>query len=213
MRITRNIVPFIDVLFTFLMVFVCIVSLLKVKTDNESASYQQKNAVYLVILNWEGDADLDLWGKDPQGHIVGFSDREGGDGSLMSLNRDCLGASTSEKGPDGKPVNPENEEIIAIRGAVPGEYVFNVHAYALKGAGPTKAHVKLIKNKPYEVTTENDKTFDTTGQEQTFFRFSLDKDGKIVDINELPGSILPVQTTAPVQQPQPAGPVMRTPFE
>jgi len=209
MRITKNVIPFIDVLFTFLMVFVCITTLLKSKSDQNSASYQQQNAVYLVVMDWEGNADIDLWGKDPQNHIVGFPRREGGNGSLMSLNRDCLGASTSEVGPDGTPVNSINEEIISIRGTLQGEYIFNGHSYALKNAGATKVTTKLIKNKPYQVVAEKTKTFETTGEEQTFFRFSLDKDGNVAGITDLPANILPAQT----QQSAPEGPALTNPFE
>lgn len=191
MKITKNIIPFIDVLFTFLMVFICITMLLKAKSDNESAAYKQQNAVYLIALNWSGNADIDLWSKDSLGHNVGFSNREGGNGCLMSLNRDCLGASTSEQGTEGEgPVNPVNEEIISVRGVTPGEYIVNSHAYALKDAGATKCTVKLIKNKPYKVVTEKEFTFNSTGEEHTFFRFTLDKDGNIIDLNELPTNLI-----------------------
>lgn len=211
MRITKNVIPFLDVLFTFLMVFLCIMALLKAKSDTENAAYQQQNAVYLISLTWEGNADLDLWGKDPVGHAVGFSNREGGNGCLMSLNRDCLGASTSEYGPNGEPVNKTNEEIIAIRGTLQGEYVFNVHSYALKGAKGTKAHVKLIKNKPYKIIVENDKVYESTGDEETFFRFTLDKDGNVIATDtELPAHILPNQTQQPAA---PSGPQINNIFE
>jgi len=118
---TKNIVPFVDVLFTFLLVFVSITMLLKAKVDSDSASYQQQNAIYLIVLNWEGKADLDLWSKDPQSHLVSFHRREGGQGSLFSLNRDCLGSETTEVGEFGEIVSKVNEEIIAIRGTFIGE--------------------------------------------------------------------------------------------
>lgn len=187
---TKNVIPFVDVLFTFLLVFVCITMLLNVKIQTDSLGYQQQNAVYLIVLNWQGNADLDLWGRDPQSRIVSFHRREGGDGSLMSLNRDCLGASTTEIGEGGQVVNPVNEEIISIRGTFTGEYIFNVHAYDLKRSPPpVKAKVKLIKNKPYKVIVEKEKEFYSTGDEQTFFRVLLDGKGEITDINDLPFSL------------------------
>lgn len=170
--------------------------LMKAKSDNESAAYQQKNAVYLIVLNWVGNADIDLWTKDGQNHTVGFSSREGGDGSLISLNRDCLGTSTSEVGVTGyEGIGPTfepapNEEIISVRGLTTGEYIVNAHAYALKDAGATKTSVKLIKNKPYKVVTEKAFTFSSTGEEHTFFRFTVDKDGNIIDLNELPTNLI-----------------------
>ena len=200
MKISKNLIPFLDVLFTFLMVFICITMLLKAKSDNESASYKQQNAIYLIVLNWIGNADIDLWTKDGAGHHVGFSNREGGNGSLISLNRDCLGAATSEVGAAGYGTNyenfipvqapPPNEEIISVRGVEDGEYIVNSHAYALKDGGPTKATVKLIKNKPYKIIIEKEYTFNSTGEEHTFFRFTLDKDGNIIDLNELPTNLI-----------------------
>lgn len=195
MKITKNIIPFIDVLFTFLMVFICITMLLKAKSDKENESYKQQNAIYLIVLNWSGNADIDLWTKDGAGHAVGFSNREGGNGCLMSLNRDCLGASTSEVGAAGYEFGsavtlPVNEEILSIRGVTDGEYIVNSHAYALKDAGSTKVKVKLVKNKPYKVIVEKEFTFNSTGEEHTFFRFTLDKEGNVVDLNELPTNLI-----------------------
>lgn len=164
--------------------------LLNVKVQQDSAGYQQQNAVYIVTLNWEGDADLDLWGQDPQGRLVSFNRREGGEGSLFSLNRDCLGAQTTEMGPDGEIISKINEEIISIRGLIPGEYTFNLHAYNMKDSKPVKATVKLIKNKPYRLVIEKTKEISTSGQEETYFRFSTDKDGNAVNINELPTSLI-----------------------
>ena len=195
MRNTRNIVPFIDVLFTLLMVFVCITILLKTKSDSDNESYRQQNAIYLIALNWEGNSDMDLWAKDPQNRLVCFKRREGGEGSLFSLNRDCLGAQTTEIGEDGTPINKINEEIISIRGTFVGEYVVNVHAYDMKGSAPVKTVVKLIKNKPYKVIVEKDILISATGSEETFFRFSLDKDGSVVDVNDLPVSLIEMQST------------------
>ena len=161
--------------------------LIKSKSENESNAYRQQNAIYLIVLNWSGNADIDLWTKDPGNHTIGFSNREGGNGSLVSLNRDCLGAVTSEKA-EGQdvPVNPVNEEIVSVRGISQGEYIVNSHAYALKDAGSTKTTVKLIKNKPYKVIIEKEFTFSATGEEHTFFRFTLDKEGNVIDLNELP---------------------------
>lgn len=188
MRI-KNAIPLCDILFTFLLVFVSITMLLKVKVESDNASYQQQNAVFLIVLNWEGNADLDLWSKDPQNRIVSFHRREGGEGSLFSLNRDCLGSATTEIGENGEPVSKINEEIIAIRGTFTGEYIVNVHGYNMKGQTSAAATVKLVQNKPYKILIEKKKTIETNGQEETFFRFSVDKDGKITDLNELPTSL------------------------
>lgn len=193
MRTIRNIVPFIDVLFTLLMVFVIITILLKSHSENQDESFQQKNAIYLIVMDWKGNSDMDLWVKDSQNHLVCFKRREGGQGSLFSLNRDCLGAATTEVGPDGQPVNPVNEEIVTLRGIYVGEYVVNLHAYDMKQSEPVEVTVKLIQNKPYRVITQKTKTISTTGTEETFFRFTITQNKDVVDINDLPMSLTQLQ--------------------
>jgi hypothetical protein len=188
---SRILVPFIDVLFTFLLVFVSITMLINVKVNKEnSEAYQQQNAIYMVVLNWEGNADLDLWMKDPMGRIVGFERREGGIGSLFSLNRDCLGAATTETGEDGKIVSRVNEEIVSLRGTFTGEYIVNVHSYDMRGSSSVKAKVKLVQNKPFKELKVIEKTFNSVGAEETFFRFVCDGQSKVTEYNDIPVSIL-----------------------
>jgi len=183
---------YLDALFCFLMVFVVIASLIRHTTPTESA--YKPNAIYEIVLTWEGDADLDLWIQDPQGRRIGFSSREGGDGSLCSLNRDCLGARRTEVNAEGKVVNPVNEEIATVRGFVPGEFVVNVHSYNMnKTPTPLKAKVRLIKIKPYAMPASEEHEFTRTGEEITFFRFTLANQNNhvtIADINRLPARIL-----------------------
>jgi len=186
----KRLIPFLDVLFAFVLTLVSILLLVKAsKTENDPALRQ--NVVYQIVLTWEGPSDLDLWCKDSKGHICGFKAREGGDGSLFSLNRDCLGANTTEVDETGEVVNKVNEELISLRGTFEGEYIVNVHAFNMKNSdGMVKAKVKLVKTKPFGTSIEKEKEFTSNGQEFTFFRFSVDKNGTITDINELPTSIL-----------------------
>jgi len=186
----KKIVPFIDVLFSFILTLVAVFLLLKVTKSDADPALQQ-NVLFQVVLTWEGPTDLDLWSKDSKGHICGFKTREGGQGSLFSLNRDCLGANTTEVNELGEVVNKVNEELISIRGTFEGEYIVNVHSYNMKNSqGNVKAKVRLIKTKPYGIVIEREKEFTTNGEELTFFRFSVDKNDNITDINELPTSIL-----------------------
>jgi len=186
----KKIIPFIDVLFSFLLTLVAVILLAKVSKSDTDPELRQ-NVVYQIVLTWEGPADLDLWAKDSKGHICGFKTREGGDGSLFSLNRDCLGANTTEVNENGEVVNKINEELISLRGTFEGEYIINVHSFNMKNSeGGVKAKVKLVKMKPFGTPIEREKEFTTSGEELTFFRFSVDKNGNITDINELPTSIL-----------------------
>lgn len=165
--------------------------LIKVKSAEDAIQAPKVNVTHVITMTWEGDADLDIWVQDSQGHIVGFNNKEGGGGSLISLNRDCLGAHTTEVNEHGEVVNKVNEEIVSIRGIVPGEYIINAHAFNLKSATPpVKATVKITQVKPFKELASKDKEFLATGDEVTFVRVVLDKNGNVTEMNELPISVI-----------------------
>ncbi len=184
--------PFIDVLFCCLLMLVAILFLLK--TEEEKTKSRPPNVLYEVILTWNGESedDLDLYVKASSGHIASFNRREGGQGSLISLDHDALGKrrnNTLGEGQEGT-VTHFNEEITSFRGVTAGENVVTVHVYAKRDEEPTKATIKLIKIKPYKEVIIKEKEFSTTGQELTAFRFTTDKDGNILDVNELPANLV-----------------------
>jgi hypothetical protein len=182
----KTLIPFIDVLFILLCVFISISSLLK-HAQKESEASISANVLYQVIMDWEGTSktDMDLWSKDPQGHIVGFNNREGGEGSLFSLAHDDLGSKNDQT--KDKNVVAVNQEIISIRGAIEGEYVANGHAYAKnQEEGTLKVTCKLVKIKPFKEIIKVEREFKAHGDEVTFFRFKFDKEGVVIDTNELP---------------------------
>ena len=185
----KFIVPFVDILCALLVILMSIMALSHPRTSTERAGLQQ-NAIYQLVLTWKGEDDLDMHVADSQKHKVSFQRREGGEGSLFSLNRDSLGASRTETDAEGKLVNPVNEEIVSIRGIIPGEYICNLHAFAKKQRGPVEATVKLVRNKPFKEIVVKTRVFSNSGEEQTAFRFSLDKDGQVTDLNELPAQIV-----------------------
>lgn len=180
----KSITPFIDALFLFLLIYICIVMMIK-KSDQGEPSVPQ-NVIYQVIMTWDGksDSDMDLWGKEPTGNITGFKRREGGEGSLFSLNRDDLGGKT-EKTPDGKIIEI-NEELISLRGTKEGEYTINGHLYK-KGIKENSVLVtcKLVKVKPYKEIIKVEKEFKKDNDEYTFFRFKTNKEGEIIETNQL----------------------------
>ena len=184
--------PFIDVLFCCLLMLVAILFLLK--TEEQKTKSRPPNVIYEVVLTWDGESndDLDLYVKAASGHIASFNRREGGQGSLISLDHDALGKSRNNSlanGQEGTVVN-YNEEVTSFRGVVEGENVVTVHVYSKKDDGPTEATIKLIKIKPYKEVIVKKKVFTTTGQELTAFRFTTDRNGNIMDINELPANLV-----------------------
>lgn len=179
--------PFLDSLFCSILMLVAIIFILKTEDKNEKAT--PPNVIYQIVLTWPGESedDLDLHVKSASGHIVSFNNREGGEGSLVSLNHDALGKSrnNSIRGGDGTVVNV-NEEVVSFRGIFDGENIVNVHVYFKKDAKPTKGTIKLIKIKPFQEVIIKEKEFTTNGEEKTAFRFKTDKSGNVIEINELP---------------------------
>ena len=135
--------PFIDVLFCCLLMLVAILFLLK--TEEEKTKMRPPNVLYEVVLTWDGesDDDLDLYVQAASGHVVSFNNREGGQGSLISLDHDALGKSRNNSLPNeaGKIVN-FNEEIVSFRGATEGENIVTVHVYLKRDDEPIKATIK-----------------------------------------------------------------------
>ena len=114
--------PFIDVLFCCLLVLVAILFLLK--TEEEKTKSRPPNAIYEVILTWDGESedDLDIYVQAASGHIASFNRREGGQGSLISLDHDALGRrrNNSLREEEEGVVVPLNEEIVSFRGVTAG---------------------------------------------------------------------------------------------
>lgn len=184
--------PFIDVLFCCLLMLVAILFLLK--TEEEKIKSRPPNVIYEVILTWDGNSedDLDLYVKSAAGHVASFNRREGGQGSLISLDHDALGKRRNNSLGEGEEgtVIQFNEEITSFRGVTEGENIVTVHVYAKRDEQPTLATIKLIKIKPYKEVITIKKEFAATGQELTAFRFTTDKNGKILDVNELPANLV-----------------------
>ena len=184
--------PFIDVLFCCLLMLVAILFLLK--TEEEKTKSRPPNVLYEVVLTWNGESndDLDLYVQAASGHVVSFNNREGGQGSLISLDHDALGKSrnnTLQDGIEGKLTN-FNEEIVSFRGVTEGENIVTVHVYSKSDEEPVKATIKLIKIKPFREVVVKKREFTTVGDEKTAFRFKTDKEGRVLEVNELPASLL-----------------------
>lgn len=141
-------------------------------------------AEYIITTTWEDENpdDVDLWVEDPKGNVIWFRNREAG---LVHLDRDDRGMLNDTLEAAGQTVsNPLNQEVVTIRGVVPGEYVVNLHYYATETGRPVKAAVRLDKVNPtLKVIDYTKLTLDKKGDEQTAMRFTLDADGNVIDIN------------------------------
>jgi hypothetical protein len=81
-----------------------------------------------------------------------------------------------------------NREVVTIRGIIEGEYIINGHYYSersytqleLKNKRNLTIRVELHKVNPYSILWVGEKKFTHRGQEETFVRFRLDKDGRVL---------------------------------
>jgi hypothetical protein len=164
------------------------------KTEEEKTKSRPPNVLYEVVLTWDGESedDLDLYVQSASGHTVSFNNREGGQGSLISLDHDALGRRSNNSLAEGArgAVVTFNEEIVSFRGVTEGDNIVTVHVYAKRDDKPTKGTIKLIKIKPFREMITKEKFFQSTGQEKTAFRFTTDKNGLIIDMNELPANLV-----------------------
>jgi hypothetical protein len=190
-------IPTVDFLLGLVVVFVVLFQLSLVVANDEAAKAKEehlKNAsLYLIKMSWPGDSDddVDLYVRDPDRHLVFFRRMQSG---LLSLDRDDTGrGSNTVILPDGRKVmSAWNEERVTIRGIIEGEYIVNVHMYRKSSSPPTKVEVTLYKTDSSEDIMVHQKvvTFSAEREEETAFRFTLTKDGNVVDINELPKSFV-----------------------
>jgi hypothetical protein len=147
------------------------------------------NALYMIKVEWAGDAksDVDTYVADPDKHLVYFKRLSDG---LMVLDHDDTGQLSNQVTlSNGEVVQSAlNEETVELRGqVVPGEYVCNVQMYAMRDPTPVKVSISLYKTSGSDDMKVHNEiiVLSKKGQEATAFRFTLMKDGDVVDVNRL----------------------------
>jgi hypothetical protein len=94
--------------------------------------------------------------------------------------------------------NPLNQEIVSIRGIVPGEFVVNVHLYRVFDGSEVPATVKVEKLNPkVSLVFYGSVILREQGDERTGVRFTIDADGRVRDVNQLAKRIVPLRRIAP----------------
>jgi len=182
---------FLDLLFNSLIGFVGLFFLayILVNPKSEEEKKVDSKAEFVIVISWDKnfDDDVDSYVQDPEGHLVSFKRREDG---LMHLDRDDLGHRNDViKTQFGEIKFEENQEIVTIRGIIPGEYIVNVHMYKKVAAEPVMVKIQLDKMNPYSVVVQKEISLNVTGDEKTAFRFVVDKDGSVTNVNNLPKSL------------------------
>jgi hypothetical protein len=177
--------PFSVMLFKALQVvaFLFFIALLAIAPDAKDGKIDSK-AEFIVTMDWpdKHPDDLDLFVQDPAGNIAWYRHREAG---FMVLERDDRGGANDFILVNGKKISsPIREEIVTIRGIVPGEYTVNVSHFQATTGAAVPVTVKVQKLNPAaQVVFDNAFMVDHTGDEKTAVRFTLDDNGKVVDVN------------------------------
>lgn len=182
-------VAMIDVCIGLMLCFAVLLQLNTAAVKVEQKEEIKNNALYKIKVEWAGDSqdDVDTYVSDPLGHLVYYRRLQDG---LMALERDDTGSLSNKVTlPTGEVVQSAfNEEIVDIRGIVPGEYTVNVHMYRKSSNDPTPVVVSLYKGaiQAHQATV----VLPEKGSEVTAFRFTLTLDGNVVDINTLPKELV-----------------------
>jgi hypothetical protein len=196
----KSTIGFTDLLFNILVgfAFLFIIAFLLIKPEAKKKDFD-RNAEFVVVLEWDKEAkgDIDLYVEDPLGDKCSFRQTVA---NFMHLDKDDLGSiNDTVVNADGTVSTVKiNREVITIRGIIAGEYIINAHYYSerdysnidnrvemgtsarKKKSKEVTVKVELHKVNPYTILWAGEKTFRGKGQEETFVRFRLDKDGKVL---------------------------------
>ncbi|MGY3457909.1 hypothetical protein ACVWW5_003359 [Bradyrhizobium sp. LM3.4] len=127
--------------------FLFFLALLAVSPDAKDGKIDSK-AEFMITLDWPDSHpdDLDLFVQDPAGNIAWYRHREAG---FLTLDRDDRGGANDFIMVNGKKIaSPIREEIVTVRGIVPGEYTVNVSHFVATTGVPVEANVKVQKLNP-----------------------------------------------------------------
>lgn len=184
-----------------LLVF-CMVLFLMVNPQQGKDGVKPK-AEYLITIDWLGTMryDVDLWVRQPNGSTVYFQNREAG---VVFLERDDLGQDCAATTNGAKSVNT-CEEIVVLRGVVPGEYIVSLHLYSANGTTsrasvtPVMVQAKIERLNPtVMIVWQSHVELTETRQEKGLLRFTEQPDGSIGDLDteEIPPVVYANRTTS-----------------
>jgi hypothetical protein len=184
--------PFSVMLFKALQIvaFLFFIALLAISPDAKDGKIDSK-AEFIITVDWPDNHpdDIDLFVQDPIGNIAWYRHREAG---FLTLDRDDRGGANDFILVNGRKIpSPIREEIVTVRGLVAGEYTVNLSHFQATTGQPVAATVKVQKLNPAAQVIFDDKVvLDHTGEELTALRFSIDAEGKVIDVHRRPKSLL-----------------------
>jgi hypothetical protein len=184
--------PFSVMLFKALQVvaFLFFLALLAIAPDAKEGKVDSK-AEFIITMDWPDNHpdDLDLFVQDPAGNIAWYRHREAG---FLTLDRDDRGGANDFIVVNGRKIaSPIREEIVTVRGILAGEYTVNISHFQATTGQPVPVTVKVQKLNPTAQVIFDDKVMvDHTGDEKTAVRFRIDTEGKVIEVQRRPKSLL-----------------------
>ena len=122
-------VPFTDMLFNVVLglTFMVFIAFALINPTAKTGAIEMK-AEFLITMNWPDNdpTDMDIYVKDPADDIVWYHSREAG---LMHLDHDDRGSTATHDRKRPHDQESARQEIVMIRGIVPGEYVINANEF------------------------------------------------------------------------------------
>lgn len=185
--------PFYDMLFNMLIAFVfCfVIAILAFNPQARKAGDVPAKAEFMVTVAWpDGNPnDVDAWVMEPGGKTLWFRQRDAG---LLHLDRDDRGARNSSVLVNGTAYTSAiRQEIVTLRGIVPGEYVVNAHYYDSADQLPVDVTVTVVKVNPQaEIVFTGTQQIPRKGDERTLVRFTLDDAGQVLALSTTPKTIV-----------------------
>ena len=185
--------PFYDMLFNMLIAFVfCfVVAMLSFNPLARKAGDIPAKAEFMVTVSWpdHNPNDIDAWVMEPSGKVLWFRQRDAG---MLHLDRDDRGAKNNTLIVNGREISsPYRQEIVTLRGVVPGEYVVNAHYYESVDKLPVDVSATVVKINPQaEIVYTGTVQIPRKGDERTLVRFTLDASGRVTDLNTRPLTIV-----------------------
>lgn len=185
--------PFYDMLFNMLIAFVfCfVVAMLSFNPLTRKAGDVPAKAEFIVTISWPDNNpnDIDAWVLEPTGKVLWFRQRDAG---MLHLDRDDRGSKNNSLIVNGREIaNPIRQEIVTLRGLVPGEYVVNAHYYESRDQLPVDVSVAVVKVNPQaEIVYNSTVQIPVRGDERTLVRFTLNDRGDVTDLNTRPLTIV-----------------------
>lgn len=179
--------PFTDLLFNSLLGFtyLFLIAIMFMNPVAKKGIIDPK-AEYIITIGWpdKNPDDIDTWVEDPRGNLIWFRNRDAG---LVHLDRDDRGTVNDTLMVNGKEIqNPLNQEIVTIRGVIPGEYVVNLHYYATETNQPVTTTITVAKVNPaLEIVYYGDAVLENKGDEKTVVRFIIGENGAVERIDHM----------------------------